>query len=190
MHIVYATEIWGRTPHADVMAETLGHMAGTVTVVDPYDGENPAFASEEAAYSAYKSRCGHAEFARRVIHAASEAAEPVCLVGFSAGAGAVWAAACTIDGGNTLAAFCFYGSSIREMTNLTPSVPVELVFPDHESHFDVHALALDLDGNKGTKCHMTPYGHGFMNPLSTNFDKGGCTVWTHWLKQRVASLAH
>ena len=188
MHILIATEIWGRTPHTDGLAQSLCPAEGRVTVVDPYDGADPGFRDEDEAYAAFLDRCGHEEYGRRVRRALLEIAEPVFLAGFSAGAGAVWSAACARDTGRAVHAACFYGSAIRTMTGLTPRIPVDLIFPDHEPHFDVIRLADELAGKPLARCHVIPQAHGFMNPLSANHDVAAARHWTDWLKRRIASF--
>ncbi|MGE4421533.1 MAG: dienelactone hydrolase [Pseudodesulfovibrio sp.] len=180
MEIILATEIWGRTPRTDALAALLRPHARRVAVADPFDGRDPHFASEEQAYAAYLDRGGLEPYARRVTDMAREAAHPVLLIGFSAGAGAAWAAACT-KGLPLLRACCFYGSAIRTMADRTPLVPVDLIFPDHEPHFDVDALAAALETRPLVTCRRADAGHGFMNPLSENHDETASRLWTDWL---------
>lgn len=187
MLIILVTEIWGRTPHVDLMAETLGRISNVVEVVDPYNGTDQQFANEEEAYSSFITRCGHDEYARRVSHVVSRATEPVFLVGFSAGAGAVWATACEKATPNVQSAICFYGSSIRTMLDAVPSVPVEIISPEHEPHFDVQGMLHTLRDKPMTQCHTVPYGHGFMNPLSANYNNEGYTFWLKWIQNHLIS---
>ena len=187
MHVLIATEIWGRTPHIDSMADALRTLAGRVTVVDPYGGDDPGFKSEDEAYAAFLEQCGHLEYARRVRQEIHRATDPVFLAGFSAGAGAVWSAVCADDTGHARHAACFYGSAIRTMTGLAPRVPVDLIFPDHEPGFDVLALADSLKAKPLVRCRVVPERHGFMNPLSVNYDEPAARHWTGWLKRLVLS---
>ncbi|QGY40561.1 dienelactone hydrolase [Pseudodesulfovibrio cashew] len=185
MRIMLVTEIWGRTPHVERLAAGLGHAANRVSIIDPYGGYDPAFPSEEAAYDTFIGRCGHAAYAERVSEALAEADSPVCLVGFSAGAGAVWAAVCGDNAGRACGAIGVYGSAIRSMTDLDPKVPIELIFPEIEPHFDVAALVRSLRGKPNVSCRTVPQGHGFMNPLSVNYDEAACEQWAAWIAQRA-----
>ncbi|BCS87966.1 dienelactone hydrolase family protein [Pseudodesulfovibrio sediminis] len=189
MQILLATEIWGRTSHVDEMVRVLERCSHTVTVIDPYAGSDPAFVSEEEAYSRYQEVCGHGEYARRVAQALERAAGPVCLVGFSAGAGAVWSAVTEAKVGPAVGAIGFYGSSIRTMMQRIPHIPVTLIFPCHEAHFDVGGVVEVLQDLPETACHVVPYGHGFMNPLSDNYSAKGHALWTRWLLEQIASMA-
>lgn len=186
MHIIFVTEIWGKTPHVDAMVSFFKDTADNITIVDPYDGADPAFPSEKEAYAQYQAQCGHAEFAERVSKALRESTEPTCLVGFSAGAGAVWSAVSADSVGTAKAAICFYGSSIRDMVDYDPKVPVDLVFSDNEPHFDVESVARTLQDIPNAQCYITPFAHGFMNPLSANFHGEAYHFWLKWIKDQLA----
>ncbi|HBW14891.1 MAG TPA: dienelactone hydrolase [Desulfovibrio sp.] len=187
MHIILATEIWGHTPHVDTLAERLRSCASDVVVIDPYDGTDPDFGCEQDAYAAYCRQCGHEAFAARVEQALVRAGGDTVLVGFSAGATAVWsvlcAAECEARGG-----VGFYGSGIRTLLDRIPRAPVELVFPAYEEHFDVGTVVDSLAAQPDVRCHVVPQGHGFMNPLAAHFDPSAHEAWTAWLVRRMAAF--
>ena len=188
MEIILATEIWGRTPHIDALSARLRPHARRVTVADPFDGHDPRFSSEEEAHAAYLDRGGLEPYARRIKALVAATAPPVLLMGFSAGAGAVWVAACTEDT-PIIHACCFYGSPIRTMADRTPRVPIDLIFPDHEPHFDVDELANTLTAKPLVTCHRANAGHGFMNPLSANHDETASRHWTDWLVRLACEVS-
>lgn len=187
MNIILATEIWGRTCHVDALAQVLGRVSGSVVVVDPYEGVDPGFPGEEEAYARYLEACGHAAFAARVSDALRSLGGDTALVGFSAGAGAVWATLCGEDTPPARMGICFYGSMIRTMLEGRPSAPVDLVFPSHEGHFDVCSVVDALRGRPAVRCHVVPQGHGFMNPLSAQYDEAACRAWLAWIGQRLVA---
>lgn len=187
MHIIFATEIWGRNPHVDAMAAYFEDIASKVTVVDPYDGTDPAFGSEEDAYARYEAECGHEKYAQRVLEALQQSTEPTCLVGFSAGAGAVWSAVCAENVGAAKGAVCFYGSHIHNMMDYVPKVPVDLVFTENEPKFDVETVARSLQDIPLAQCYITPFEHGFMNPLSENYHQEAHGFWLQWIKDQIVS---
>lgn len=187
MHIIFATEIWGRSSHVDVMTDSFKDIASKITVIDPYDGTDPAFCSEEDAYARYVAECGHEKYAKRVSGALQQSAEPTCLVGFSAGAGAVWSAVCAENVGTATGAVCFYGSSIRNMIDYQPNIPVDLVFSENEPHFDVETVARSLQDIPLAQCYITPFEHGFMNPLSKHYHQEAYHFWLQWIKDQVVS---
>lgn len=186
MDIIIVTEIWGRTQYVEAFASSLGSSKNRIRVIDPYDGYDPKFVSEEDAYSTFTTACGHDGYAEQVCLAISQQTAPVCLVGFSAGAGAVWSAVCRNEFSFVKGAICFYGSSIRKMTELSPSVPVELIFSEYELHFEVKETIKALEHKPKVTCHVAPYRHGFMNPLSVNYDTKAYHQWLAWTQNRIS----
>lgn len=170
MDVIMVSDIFGVTEHVDTLARRIAP-EGRVRVLDPYGGRRRAFADEDAAYGAFLAECGHAGYAR-LVRGALDLADECVLVGFSAGAAAVWTA---LDG------FCgpvrrfvgFYPSRVRDNPDIALSVPTILIFPAVERHFDVEALIVALAGHKTLTCVRTEYAHGFMNPLSQGFDPLG-----------------
>lgn len=187
MTIILVTEIWGKTSHVELMADALRRVASTVLIVDPYDGTDPGFLTEDEAYTEYLAVCGHSEYASRVARELAKAVEPVYLVGFSAGAGAVWSTVTGVNDSALKAAFCFYGSSIRTTLDRTPSVPTYLIFPNHEKHFDVDEVIMGLQKGDMTHCHQADCGHGFMNPMSENYSKRAHDLWFDWMLEKIVS---
>lgn len=187
MHLLIATDIWGRTAHVDNWAAELGGHASGVTIVDPYDGADPGFGHRDAAFDGYMAACGHDGYAERVSRALSVLRDPAFLVGFSAGAGAVWNACVSGHAGRAREAVCFYGSHIRTMAHLPPAIPVALVFPIFETGFDVADLVVRLSELPLTTCRIEPQGHGFMNPLSDEYDAEACAAWTSRLADRLTA---
>lgn len=190
MTIILVTEIWGRTRHVEAMADALRDAGNAVSIVDPYDGTDQGFLDEDKAYAEYLAVCGHKEYASRVVRALTESVGPVCLIGFSAGAGAVWSAVTEVDDKLLHVAFCFYGSSIRTMLERTPNVPTYLVFPNNEKHFDVDEVILRLQKKNLTQCHKADGGHGFMNPMSENYSEKVHELWFDWMLEKIISIKH
>ncbi|MCG8529061.1 MAG: dienelactone hydrolase family protein [Desulfovibrionales bacterium] len=185
MHLIIGTDIWGRTPHVEAMAESFADVAKTVTIVDPYAGEDLNFSDEETAFSRFIETGGHARYAQCVADVVAAAEEPVCLLGFSAGAGAVWSAVNSHDSGQICCAMGFYGASIRTMMDVEPVVPVDLIFSDNEKHFDVEAVARDLQDKANVQCYIAPFVHGFMNPAYAHFDTEVYLFWVDWIKEQL-----
>ncbi|NQY93262.1 MAG: hypothetical protein HRT43_03770, partial [Campylobacteraceae bacterium] len=66
---------------------------------------------------------------------------------------------------------CFYSSQIRNMTNIDPLFPIDIIMPLQEAHFSVDELSQKLKQKEYVKIETTPYLHGFMNKLSKNFNE-------------------
>lgn len=188
MHTILATEIYGQNEHTDSMGACLVGPGQDVEIVDPYGGTRLGHISEDDAYARFQQTCGPERYAAMVVRRAWSAVVasggPLLAVGCSAGAAAVWSLAC--DGAPGLRyAVCFYGSGIRHSAYREPRCPVEVILPRHESHFDVAALARELAGRRNIILRPTRFSHGFMNPLSGNYDPQGHKDWM----QHLGSLA-
>ncbi|MEF2146238.1 MAG: dienelactone hydrolase family protein [Desulfovibrionaceae bacterium] len=185
MRLYVVTEIYGQNEHTDEMARRLSVSGCPCSVVDPYDGRRLDLCSEADAYGRFMAECGHERYARlleqRICEDMESGAGPVRVVGFSAGASAVWGVACAAVPGLAYAV-CFYGSQIRFTANNVPCCPVDVVLPQFEDHYSVSALARQLDGHARVVCHETPWLHGFMNPLSSNYASDGYEYWMRWLE--------
>ena len=189
MNTLLATEIYDLNEHVEAMARRLAACGGNVAIVDPYSGARPGLMTEQDAYARFLRDCGPERFAMLVAARAKEwGGEPFCAVGFSAGASAVWALACG-NGPLPAHAFCFYGSGIRHMRELAPRCSVDAVLPCREPHFDVAALGRDLAAHLNVTHHATPWLHGFMNPLSPNFDAEGHALWLSRIEAKLCLLS-
>jgi dienelactone hydrolase len=93
--------------------------------------------------------------------------EKVVIVGFSVGATVAWL--CSederIDG-----VVGYYGSRIRQFSELQPRCPVLLVFPRKEPSFDVAELLLSLQ-KRNVRYLQFEGEHGFSDPYSDRFDE-------------------
>ena len=184
MHTVIATDIFGLTRHVTVLAGRIG----SLRIVDPYKGVRQTFADEGEAYSYFTDNVGLETYAGYVNDTVSAINGDCLLVGFSVGAAAGWQTAGGYIGKNLRGVVGFYGSQIRRHSGLQPMCPVTLVFPKTEEHFDVQELAACLEGRDGLECIRTDYLHGFMNPLSRNFDEAGYSQYLTWLAERVKTI--
>lgn len=202
--LIVASDIFGRTPHLEGLADALGAaVPGGAAIVDPYGGEPRTlantfantfanrfanrFADEAEAHAAFLASGGLPAYAARLADELRRAGPGATLLGFSAGGAAVWLAACDPSLPLPCLAVCLYAGQVRHHADLVPRCPCRLVFPVHEDHFDVAALAARLDGVPGVTAETAPFLHGFMNPLSKNFDAAGCREWTRRLAGLLAA---
>lgn len=188
MYVLLATEIYGRNAHVAALASRLSAV-GEVAVVDPYDGKPQTFADEAAAYATFLARGGHVAYAERLAGALRTTGPDAFLVGFSAGASAAWLAAANPELPRPRGLIGFYGARIREAAGRVPRCPAVLVWPAREDHCDVDALAAKLARTPDVTCLRAPHGHGFMNPLSPQFDADGAAEGADWLGTILAAAA-
>lgn len=171
-----APDIFGHTPALDRLAEKIAGRTrpGKIKIIDPYDmdsyGNRRFFRREEAAYDYFKAWSGIPEYSRRISDKVNRETNPVALVGFSAGASAIWHLSGEDNTPPVSCALGFYGSQIRHYPDIVPGFPVHLIFPDYEPHFDVDVLARAISSTPKVSCEKAPGRHGFMNEYSRNFD--------------------
>ncbi|MHC1789380.1 dienelactone hydrolase family protein [Solidesulfovibrio sp.] len=164
MHMIVAADIYGITPALAALAGSLDRQA---VVLSPWDGEGCPFATEAAAHTAFVAGEGVAGYAARVTAAAGDA--PAFLLGFSAGATAVWLHAAGAGCHPASRAVLFYGSRIRNHLALRPRCRVQAIFAEVEAAFDPKTLIAQIVSENVT-VHIEPgAAHGFMNPLSPGY---------------------
>ena len=116
--------------------------------VDPYAGERFNFADEAEAYQYFSTHSTIEQYANDVsaVLAKLDCNLATWVIGFSAGASAVWRLAASLEGEQyrNVHAVGFYGGQIRHLTELSPLVPIHLVFPKSEAHFDIDELVETL----------------------------------------------
>lgn len=173
---IIVTDIFGRTEHVEKFAE---HFKNSI-IIDPYNGENLHFSSEQYAYEHFNSVCGLKKYTDTVFDTLSTVRGRVSAVGFSMGASALWNNTGRVA--NLDRAVCFYGSRIRESLDIAPKCAVLAVFPAFEPSFDVDSVVLALSEIPNVEVEKTKYLHGFMNPLSANFSADGYFEYLHRLK--------
>jgi len=126
----------------------------------------PVFTDDQLAYQAFMQQGGLERYQLQV-KARLQAHPADLLLGFSAGAAALWCVLNTISAGAGKALLC-YGGQIRQHSELAPQWPVTCLWSD-ESHFDVQALQLLLQQYSQIQQLHWPQPHGFINPHSKGY---------------------
>jgi dienelactone hydrolase len=169
MSITLVSDIFGITPGLLRLKEEIG----AETIVDPYNGQSMAFNNEADAYSHFVSTVGLEGYVSILFKALETLKKPTSLIGFSVGASAVWSISSSNERNLVKQAYCFYGSQIRNHTEIVPCYQTKLVFPQSELHFDVAELIHKLTNKANVSISQVKYLHGFMNYHSTNFNEKG-----------------
>lgn len=173
---IVVSDIFGRTQALESFAANL---VDSTEIFDPYGGIDHKFANETEAYQFFTSQITLEKYVRDLHEYLSNTSGPVKLIGFSVGASAIWRLSNGCGGERCdylqriVQADCFYGSQIRNHTEIEPTFPVQLVFPAKESHFSVSELIKELSDKPRVTIEQTDYFHGFMNPCSNSFDDKG-----------------
>lgn len=169
MNIVIVSDVFGITPALIKLKEKLG----VTIIIDPYNGKSMDFKNEAEAYSCFIAKIGLDNYISIVLKALASLDGKTTLIGFSIGASAIWRISLTNKNNFIKQAFCFYGSQIRNFTQIDPCFKINLLFPKSEPHFDVVELIKKLEAKANVKITQVEYLHGFMNYYSNNFNKTG-----------------
>jgi dienelactone hydrolase len=182
MQLVIATDIFGAQP--EVLSQ-FGQLGSDYLCVQPYDHQPPSFSDDHEAYQYFLAHGGLEAYSKKLEDVLNAQTEPVFLLGFSAGAAACWANLALEH--LTIGLYVgFYGGQIRQMTNLQPLYPTELIFAE-ETHFSVPGLMSALAHKANVKQSLAPYLHGFMNPLSKSYHAEAAELY--WGKIKAGYLS-
>ncbi len=181
MSTILVSDVFGITPALLTLKEQLG----ADTIIDPYEGQSMAFDNEAQAYAYFVKTVGLDCYVEILLKAMQSFDSQVTLIGFSVGAAAIWRSSVKNKGVSIKQAFCFYGSQIRNFTEIAPYFKIHLVFPKSELHFDVLKLMQQLTSKANVEITQVEYLHGFMNYCSTNFDGVGYQQYTTSLRLAV-----
>ena len=163
------SDIFGVCSATDKLIERMIAQGREVMLLDPYKGKRRHFLNEQQAYQAFTQERGHLGYYQFGL-AEVKKYQPDIIIGFSAGANVVWRLAAE-EGVSFQQALCFYPTQIRHFSELVPTSPLQLIFPNYEASFDVEAMAASLADTPNVSINMMPFGHGFMNPLSQHYQE-------------------
>ena len=177
MSIILVSDVFGLTPALLEISEKLG----ASSIVDPYEGHMMGFSNEAEAYSYFVEAVGLNDYLALLLKVVESIEHEVTLVGFSVGASVTWRLSEIKGNHHIKRAYCFYGSQIRNFTQIEPQFEMNLVFPKNEPHFDVVELQNNLASKARVNTERVEYLHGFMNSHSTNYNNSGYTRYIDFL---------
>lgn len=182
MRIVVAADIFGRT---DALCSLAASLPFSTEVVSPYADSELSFHNEQEGYRYFSKHVGIEAYAASLLNLILEISEPIQLVGFSVGAGAIWYLAGHHNPDSVISGIGFYGSQIRHAREVEPNFPIHLIFPESESHFSVDKLIEDVTQYQAVSAEQSAYCHGFMNRRSINFNAEAYEIYLEKLKQKI-----
>lgn len=176
MKLLVCADIFGVTPQLEA---ALAALALPCVITGPLSAcGQPRFSDDLQAYHAFLDAGGLAVYTA-AVRELLVAQQPTHLLGFSAGAAALWQICAELDLVSCVqqAVLC-YGGQIRQFTQLQPACPVRCLWSD-ETHFDVAALQQTLEAvsHHGFSQQHWPYPHGFINPHSGNYRAGAASLF-------------
>lgn len=175
MQLIAITDIFGKTKHFQEMIDHLSSAYDEVEMIDPYNGVDNRFVSEEEAYEHFQETMGLKKYSEILLQAlqSKETNKQIVVLGFSVGASAIWAISGNLKTTCKVRAICFYSSQIRNYLDVIPQITIDLYFAKSESAYDVGKIIKDIVTKPNVTCYNTSYLHGFMNGLSINYDQAG-----------------
>ncbi len=184
-NIVIVSDIFGQTP---ALVELATRISGKhqIVILDPYAGKQMMFDNESTAYQAFTTEVGIERYYQLVEHRLAQLPSIDFIIGFSVGATVIWKlAANNPQLLSSSSSVCFYGGQIRYWLSLTPQYPLTMIFPRHEAHFNLDEMLDKLAQFKQLTVIKTPYLHGFMNELSSNFDGEGFQQYCDYCQRLI-----
>lgn len=127
------------------------------------------YSQEEVAYHHFMENVGFTSATQKIKGILSDIKDnykKIYIIGFSVGATVAWLCS-EEDCVNGIVGY--YGSRIRNYTDLTPQCPTILFFPQEEHSFNVDELILALE-KKNIEIHKLYGKHGFSDPNSPNYN--------------------
>lgn len=168
--VIVVHEIYGLNRHKKDICESLGEQGFDVFCPDLLGRPAFDYVEEQEAYRYFMDHVGFLHAKHKVedlIDDVRTAYEKVVIVGFSVGATVAWL--CSEDG-RVDGVVGYYGSRIRQFSELQPSCHVLLFFPRKEPSFDIAELLLTLQKKNVRYCQFEGE-HGFSDPYSDRFDE-------------------
>ncbi len=193
MKIIIVPDIFGHTPALTRLTQRLAcRLSETVVnasidIIDPY-GEKRFFKQENQAYDYFTTNLDIPGYSDIIKKRLITVKGPVTLLGFSAGASAIWHFSGKVKKPGKIRGIGFYGSQIRYHTGISPGFDIELIFPDTESHFNVDDLIENLGSTPGLTISKADGLHGFMNEYSKNFSPDLCDEFLNIIIPRRLNL--
>ncbi len=186
MNLLIVSDIFGRTKALDNLADYFDEKKIKTQILDPYNRRYRNFENENQAYSAFHAETGLGNYIDLLKQKLTgKKPEKTVILGFSAGASAIWAVSHHIEA-ELFKGVCFYSSQIRNYMEIKPKIKIELYFAKAEPAYDVDAVISKLEINNKVTCFKTNFMHGFMNERSANFNEDGFLKYREIIKNSIA----
>ncbi|MFK9091449.1 dienelactone hydrolase family protein [Bacillus salipaludis] len=169
--IIVIHEIYGINQHIKNFCDLLSKQDFDVICPNLLEREQPFdYPEEEIAYLNFMENVGFSDAVHKIknlLLGIKNKYQKIYIIGFSVGATVAWLCSeeeC-LDG-----VVGYYGSRIRNFTQIVPLCPTILFFPQEEQSFSVDELISNLD-KKNIDIYKCLGQHGFSDPYSTKFNE-------------------
>ncbi len=173
--LIVLHEIYGINRHMETVCERFHRQGYDVFCPDLIDVPRPFdYSQESEAYRHFMKNVGFklaVQKAKKVIEQVRERYRYLFILGFSIGATTAWLLSddCNVCDGLT----GYYGSRIRDFTNIVPKCPALLIFPEEEKSFSVEKMTGSLI-RSNVEVRVLCGKHGFCDPFNRNFNEKSC----------------
>lgn len=169
--IIVIHEIYGINQHIKNFCDLLSKQDFDVICPNLLEREQPFdYSEEEIAYLNFMENVGFSNAVHKIknlLLGVKNKYQKIYIIGFSVGATVAWL--CSEE--ECLAGVVgYYGSRIRNFTQIVPLCPTILFFPQEEQSFSVDELISNLD-KKNIEIYKCFGHHGFSDPYSTKFNE-------------------
>ena len=169
--ILVLHEIYGINSFLKDVCESLSEQNFDVVCPNLLPQEKPFdYNQEEMAYKNFMDHAGFTNSVRKVKELVEDMRDQyskIFILGFSVGATIAWLCSeeeC-VDG-----IVGYYGSRIRNYTEINPTCPTRLYFPKVEKSFDVYEVAFKLE-KPNVDVHIYDGQHGFCDPYAPGYNE-------------------
>ncbi|WP_223587539.1 dienelactone hydrolase family protein [Neobacillus bataviensis] len=169
--LIVIHEIYGINQHIKNFCDLLSKQDFDVICPNLLDREQPFdYSEEENAYLNFMENVGFSDAVHKIknlLLGVKNKYQKIYIIGFSVGATVAWLCSeeeC-LDG-----VVGYYGSRIRNFTQIVPLCPTILFFPQEEHSFSVDELISNLD-KKNIEIYKYFGQHGFSDPYATKYNK-------------------
>ncbi|PRX27999.1 dienelactone hydrolase [Orenia metallireducens] len=169
--VVLLHEIYGINQHMKDIAKKLSEYQ--VDIICPnlleIDGSY-SYSDEQKVYQNFKENVGFAvgvEKVKKLLYQIRDEYEFIIVLGFSIGATIAWL--CSDEQGLCDMIIGYYGSRIRDYTDVIPKCPTLLFFPENEISFDSIDLIGEIEVKRNVRVYQFQGKHGFSDPYSDKY---------------------
>lgn len=169
--VVLLHEIYGINNHILNMRTKFQDEGYDVFCIDLLNNKTFDYEEAEEAYSYFIDRVGFNKAKIKVldcIYSIRDYYEKIYLIGYSIGATIAWL--CSEEHELLNGVIGYYGSRIRDYTDIEPKVETVLFFPLKEEGFNVEALIEKLEGKTKVRIYKFEGLHGFADPYSRYYN--------------------
>jgi dienelactone hydrolase len=167
--VVILHEIYGINDHIHLFSEMIIKEGFDVLVPNLIQKDSFSYDQEENAYQYFMNEIGFERSlkeVKKILEVNKEKYDQIFIIGFSIGATIAWMCSeYEVEG-----IIGYYGSRIRNHTEIKPKCPVLLFFSNKEKSFNVVNLEQDLKTKNNTLIKIVDAEHGFMNPFYKTYN--------------------